>query len=247
MGADDSLERIFEGRQVLDSLLSQCGSLADTEDVYGAFVKAAQSQSGAAVVIDALWEDEPRFSSPEQARRLFSNLLGLFALVESGQKVRLDVPKSGPIRAPKASKPKPFGQEGPSDDDIAAALRYFSDWPKEFVRFSDAFDNKQDALLTCLDEAALADDVFAIIVLTLKELFAVFELSGLQVGSVSAEAIRARQPGDFPPACARWIDESLVEAQAAETGALSAEDAAVAKKYIDAAVAAAWANARRHR
>ncbi len=245
MGADDSLERIFEGRQLLDTLLTQCGSLADTEDVYGAFVKAAQSGAGAAVVIDALWEDEPRFSSPDEARRLFSNLLGLFALVESGQKVRLDIAKSGPIRAPKAARPKPFGEEGPTDDDIAAALRFFSDWPKEFTRFSDAFDNKQDALLTVLDEAALADDVFSIIVLTLKEMFAVFELSGLQVGSVAVAAMRVETAGAFPPACARWIEESLTEAQAAETGALSASDVAVAKKYIDAAVSAAWANTHR--
>ena len=105
----DDLDRSFEGQEVLQKLLTQSGSLADVDDVAEAFKKAVKQNVPAPVVIQALWEDEPRFNSPDEAAQLFSNLLGLYELVASGATIDLSV-KSVKVKREKAQKPEPFAE-----------------------------------------------------------------------------------------------------------------------------------------
>ena len=77
MSRNEDIDRSFEGQEVLQKLLAQSGSIADVDDVVGAFKKAVLENVPAPVVIQALWEDEPRFNSPDEAAALFGNLLGL--------------------------------------------------------------------------------------------------------------------------------------------------------------------------
>lgn len=112
--SDDDLDRRFEGRAALDGLLTQSGSLADTEDVVAAFQEAAKEGIPPAVVIQALWEDEPRFESAAQAGRLFGNLLALFELVASGAPLDLKAQAAAKARAAKAQRPPPLGKGSPT-------------------------------------------------------------------------------------------------------------------------------------
>jgi hypothetical protein len=80
----DELPRRFEGASVLQALLLKSGTLADVEDVAGAFLEAVKNNAPAQLVINALWEDEPTFESPDDARKLFSNPLGLYELIAGG-------------------------------------------------------------------------------------------------------------------------------------------------------------------
>ncbi len=237
----DSLPRAFEGRAVLDQLLAQTESLADTEDVYGAFVEAVKHGAPAAAVIEALWEDEPKFAAPDDARRLFANLLGLHALVEAGEKVDLALTAKKPPKPARVSKPAVFSAEGPSDDELAAAMRYFNDWPKEFERLAHAFDNKQDALLTELESSGLSDEAFALVTQTLRELFAVIQLHGAVVPSLDPQHKSPDWPSEMPQSLNRWIAESVLDAQQDEAQPMSDADAQLSSKWLTALTAAAWA------
>jgi hypothetical protein len=141
MSKREDIERSFEGRVVLEKLLAASGTIADAEDVAGAFEKAVKEGVPAPVVIQALWEDEPRFESPDDAARLFGNLLGLYELIAEGQKVDLSAP-GAKVKREKATRPEPFGDEGPTDAFVESAWRWFDDFPKERQRFEHAFENR---------------------------------------------------------------------------------------------------------
>ena len=80
----EHLDRKFEGAARLQSLLEKAGVLADVDDITEAFKAAQKDDVPPATVIEALFEDEPRFGSPKEARALYSNLFGLWDLVASG-------------------------------------------------------------------------------------------------------------------------------------------------------------------
>src|SRR5262245_56799471 len=111
------VNRRFEGRARLDALLERASSLADSESVAEAFLKAQGENVPASVVIAALFEDEPRFTNREDAPALYGNLFGLWDLLESGERVDLAAPPARPAR-PKKPKPPPppvkFPLEGPT-------------------------------------------------------------------------------------------------------------------------------------
>ena len=171
MSRDEDIERTFEGQAVLQQLLTASGSIVDVEDVASAFAEASAQGVPAPVVIQALWEDEPRFNSPAEAARLFGNLLGLYELVANGLKVDLTQSVER-VKRVKAQKPEPFGETGPTDDFVEAAWRYFDDFPKERERHAHAFENRQDALISWLDASGLSDSAFGLTRFLLGEVFA---------------------------------------------------------------------------
>lgn len=240
MSNRDDVDRAFEGQAVLQKLLTASGTLADVEDVVGAFQQAVKEGVPAPVVIQALWDDEPRFESPRDAARLFGNLLGLFELVEAGKPLQLT--KSGPkVKREKAPRPEPFGKEGPTDVFVEAAWRWFDDFPKERQRFEHAFENTQDELVSWLDASGLEDAGFGLARHLVGEVYAMLALGGWELASVATERIPEQASLDaLPAALNTWIDESLFEATSDEEQPLAEKEGQQVRAVVARAVTALW-------
>ena len=240
MSRDEELERSFEGQEILQKLLAQSGSTVDVEDVVEAFKKAVKQSVPAPVVIQALWEDEPRFNSPDEAAQLFGNLLGLYELVESGQAIDLSV-KSVKVKREKAQKPEPFGMNEPDDHFIEAAWRFFDDFPKERQRFEHAFENRQDPLVSWLDGSGLNDEGFALARHLVGEVFAMLELGGREVKKIYETALpKEASLEPLPRALSEWIEESLFEATTDESHPLPETEAHQVRAVVARAAVAMW-------
>lgn len=243
--APGDLVRKFEGREVLQALLSASGSLADAEDVAEVFRQAADVDAPPSVVIQALWEDEPIFETPAKARRMFSNLLGLHDLIVSGVKVDLR-PDAPPVRTKreKAKQPEAF-DEVPDEGFVEAAWRFFDDHPKDRERHQHAFENRQDALLSWVDEAGLSDEGFGLTTMMLSDVFAMLELGGMHIGLVKPAAIpKVVTDESLPPALAAWVDEGIFEAEEHEAAPLAAAQAQRVRDLALRGSAALWAVCR---
>lgn len=79
------LRRVYEGPEVLAELLETSGCELTVDEVVEEFVCAVEEGTQAAEIVPLLWELEPRFGSPEVARRTFANLFGLWDDVAKGQ------------------------------------------------------------------------------------------------------------------------------------------------------------------
>lgn len=243
MSKREDIERSFEGRVVLEKLLAASGTIADAEDVAGAFEKAVKEGVPAPVVIQALWEDEPRFESPDDAARLFGNLLGLYELIAEGQKVDLSAP-GAKVKREKATRPEPFGEEGPSDAFIESAWRWFDDFPKERQRFEHAFENRQDALISWLDDGGLDDAGFALARHLVGEVFAMLELGGVKVDSLDESMLPKKGSLDaLPKALTEWIEESLFEASSDEQEPMPEAQVDKVRSVVARAAQAMWKSA----
>jgi len=144
-GAD--FQRQFEGAQTLDGLLDLAGSPLDTAGVLARMQAARAEGTAYSDVIPTFFEEEPRFPSPDIARRLYQNLLGLWDLVEEGKAVRLDDgPRPPRPKKVKPSPPPPFHPGEPSAEFIESAWRYLEDDEKSRTRLTHAFENRQDAM-----------------------------------------------------------------------------------------------------
>lgn len=243
MARVDDIDRSFEGQEVLQKLLTDSGSIVDVEDVAGAFTKAVKDGVPAPVVIQALWDDEPRFNSPDEAARLFGNLLGLYELIAAGGKIDLKS-KMAKVKREKAQRPEPFGKAEPDDTFIEAAWRYFDDFPKERQRFEHAFENRQDALVSWLDGSGLEDAGFALARHLTGEVFAMLELGGREVATIHEEMIPATASLEgLPKALGEWIEESLFEAGSDDAQPLHEKEVALVRDVVARAAVAMWKSA----
>ncbi len=245
LDAKSDLVRKFEGREVLQALLTESGSLADAEDVAEVFRQAADVEAPPGVVIQALWEDEPIFSTPAKARRTFSNLLGLHDLIISGAKVDLR-PDAPPVRTKreKAKQPERFDEE-PDESFVEAAWRFFDDNPKDRERHQHAFENRQDGLLGWVDDAGLSDEAFGLTTMLLSDVFAMLELGGMHIGLVKPAAIpKTVNDESLPNALAVWVDEGVFEAEEDEAAPLPAAQAQKVRDLTMRGSAALWAVCR---
>jgi hypothetical protein len=236
----NAVNRRFEGRARLDSLLERAGSLADSESVAEAFLKAQQDGVPASVVISALFEDEPRFVDRNDAPALYGNLFGLWDLLLSGERVDLSVPE----KAPRPKKPKPpppptrFPKEGPSPEWLENAFGYLEACPEaERTRLEHAFENRLDALVTWLDESGATDAVYAGAREVLFELFAMLEL-GAPAG-VSCVAVDETKD-EVPPALAAWAQEAVFQAATDEDEPLDPEQSKELGRLVEMGVKALW-------
>lgn len=236
--SEDSFARRFDGRQTLERLLQRSGALGDVDDVLGAFKEAVAQGHPPQPVIMALWPDEPRFESPKEAEQLFSNLLGLFELVASGE--TFDVGRALPPGVSRRERaPRPEALEGaPSLDWLEGAWRFLEDTPRERDRLGHAFDNRQDALVSVIDASGLSDAGFAVVRALAFEVFALLELGGRSVRTVHEEQVT--DDGALPDSLREWIEEGLVEAEAAEELPLPEADQGPARDLAVRVVAALW-------
>jgi hypothetical protein len=237
--------RHFEGAQVLDGLLELAGTSHDSLTVLAHMRQAhAEGRPSQEVIPGLFGGREPRFESPELARRLFQNLLGLWDLVQEGKSVRLEEGPRPP--RPKKEKVEPPGPFAPGEPDTAfveAAWRYLEDDEKARTRLHDAFENRQDALLGGLDAAGLTDEGYAVARHLLFELHAMLELGWPQgLASVAPEALE--DPGTealpVPAALTAYADEALFEAEQDEEHPLAPEELAKVRPLVKRGTAALW-------
>jgi hypothetical protein len=213
-----NFERHFEGRDVLQKLLEQSGTLADVEDVANALTQAIAQKAPPQAVIEALWDDEPRFQSPKDAARLFSNLLGLYDLLESGVSVDLSVKQKAPKR-PKVERPESLGESPLSPDFIESAWKYFDDFPNEKKKLCHRFDNVFHELVTWLDSQSFSDAEFSCARNLVEDVFCILELSGKSPKAPTVKMLD--EPKECSVDLANYIEASLLEIEADETLELS--------------------------
>ena len=234
----------FEGPQTLDGLLELAGSPCDSAEVLERMRQAHAEGESRDAVIPTLFEGEPHFPSPEVARRLFQNLLGLWDLVEEGQPIQLEEgPRPPRPKKVKPVRPPPFAPGEPGVEFVEAAWRYLEDDEKERTRRLHVFENRQDALVGALDAVGLTDEGYAVARHLLFELHAMMEL-GWPPGLASVDpAVLEREDTEAPPvpeALAAYAEEALFEAKQDEEHPLSAEELARVRTYVRRGLAALW-------
>ena len=237
----EDLEREFEGYEVLNKLLAESGAIADAQDVADAFAQAAKDGVPAPDVIHDLWVEEPRFERPAHAARLFGNLLALFDLVAAGEAPAPAAAKAPKVKRVKASKPAPFDDAGPTAEFLTAAGRYFDDSPKERERQHHAFDNRQDALVSWLDDSGLSDAGFALARYLLGEWFAALELGGRKVPSLDETLVPKQATfAELPPDAAAWLTETLSDESSGDENPLPEDEIARVRDVVARAAVAMW-------
>ncbi|MDC0710886.1 hypothetical protein POL68_20605 [Stigmatella sp. ncwal1] len=243
-GRDTEFTHHFEGAQTLDGLLELAGSPFGSEEVLARMRAAHAEGQTHGAVIPTLFEGEPHFPSPEVARRLFQNLLGLWDLVEEGLSVRLeDGPRPPRPKKAKLEAPRPFAPGEPDAEFVEAAWRYLEEDDKGRQRRTHSFENRQDALLGALDAAGLTDEGYGAARHLLFELHAMLEL-GWPQGLASVDPAQLERPGTetppVPEALAAYAEEALFEAEQDEEHPLSPEELTQVRTLVRRGLTALW-------
>lgn len=236
------LDRKFEGPEKLQKLLEQAGILADVDDITEAFKAAQKDDVPPATVIEALFEDEPRFGSPKEAAALYGNLFGLWDLLASGGAVKGPSKPQRPVK-PVAPPPPPFfPKEGPDDLWVERAWRYLEvAEPKALQKLQHAYDHRCDALLTWLDEQGPSALAFGLAQHLLFELFAMLELGSPKgIGIVDPPVNQDEVGGGVPSALAAYAEEAVFEAEQDDEEPLPGEEAKRLHPLMGRALAALW-------
>ncbi|MCY1017241.1 hypothetical protein [Pyxidicoccus sp. MSG2] len=241
-GAD--FQRQFEGAQTLDGLLDLAGSPLDSAEVLARMQAARADGTPYSDLIPTFFEEEPHFPSPEIARRLYQNLLGLWDLVEEGKAVRLedDGPRPPRPKKVKATPPTPFHPAEPTAEFVEAAWRYLEDDEKSRTRLTHSFENRQDALLGALDAAGLTDEGYGVARHLLFELYAMLEL-GWPPGLTAVSPAALEADTDAPPLpqpLQAYADEALFEAEQDEEQPLSSQELEAVRRLVRRGLAALW-------
>lgn len=151
---------VYEGPEVLGALLRRAGSPSGIDDVVQLFHRAQAAGEPRSAVIPTLFPDEPRFAGPDEARRLYANLFGLWARLAAGLGAHDDAPEV----VPEPAGPPPLPERGAlSGRDLPAALveavwkNLAAASPREQQRRRDRFMNVQPDLVAWLDAAPLPE------------------------------------------------------------------------------------------
>ncbi|PZR04609.1 MAG: hypothetical protein DI536_34000 [Archangium gephyra] len=240
----DDIEREFEGYEVLQKLLADSGAMAEADDVVEAFKLAIEENVAAPEVIEDLWLDQPRFAKPKDAARLFGNLLALFDLVKAGETPPETV-RTERVKRVKQQKPELPADAIPTRAFLDAASRWFVDYPKERERFHHAFDNRQDALVSWLDDSGLGDQGFGLARHLLGEAFAMLELAGKKVASLDESMIPEKAKLEsLPGELSAWLEEALVDESTREDEPMEENEALKVRDLVTRAVSAMWETAK---
>jgi hypothetical protein len=245
-GAAAGLPPIYEGPQALSALLARAGAALDAEQVSERFRAALEAKEPRSAVIPGLFETEPRFDSPDEARRLYGNLFGLWDRMEAGLGPHDDAPDVVPEPPPPPPLPEPGlvpGREVPADvveavwRDLAALA------PRELARRRDRFSNLQADLITWLDDVPLPEAGALVAADLAFEAWAMFDQAfGERLGTATWKALGAlsREPPPCEttqPALAAYIAEAL-DTQADEDPAFDEATLAQVERVAAALLAA---------
>lgn len=244
--ATTGIAPVYEGPEVLTALLARAGSPLDAEAVVDAFQRAQDAGEARAAVIPGLFPEEPRFDSPDAARRLYGNLFGLWARLSAGLGPHDDAPEVSP--EPPTILPLPERGATPGSavpaDVVEAVWRHLAGLtPRELQRRHDRFQNAQPDLDAWLDATRLpASGVLAALDLAF-ETWAMFDQAfGDRLRAVDFQTLRgleAEPPPleDAQPAVAAYVAEQL-DNLADEDPAFGEAERAQVERALAAAVAA---------
>jgi hypothetical protein len=250
-GAAGGLPPIYEGPEALSALLARAGSPFNAEEVSGRFSAALAAGESRADVIPSLFEEEPRFASPADARRLYGNLFGLWARLASGLSAEDDAPAPVPAAdAPAEEALEPLPPRGlvPGDELPAEVIEATWKWldaapTREAQRWRDRFANSQPDLAAWLDAVPLPERGSLAATDLCFEAWAMFDQAfGARLGAVGWSALRDLESEPPPvesvqPALAAYAAEQL-DLLAGEDEDFTAADRAQLERVL-ATVAAA--------
>jgi hypothetical protein len=237
---------VYEGPEVLSALLSRAGSPHDAVAVTEVFRRAQAAGEARAAVIPGLFSDEPRFESPEAARRLYGNLFGLWARLAAGLGPHDDAPEVAPEPPPPPALPARGAAPGTTvpADVVEAVWRHLAGSPpREVQRRRDRFQNVQPDLSAWLDATPLpAAGALAALDLVF-ELWAMFDQAfGDRLGVVEFATLTGLEQEPPPaeesqPAVAAYAAEQL-DLLADEDPAFGEAERAQVERTLAAAAAA---------
>lgn len=238
------LPREYEGEAVLGALLEAAGSSLEVEEVKALIRDAQAEKAPPSEVFPDLFDEEPRFGSPDEALRLYSNLFGLWDRIEAGGPIepastQAKVKREKPPRAP---RPAPIA-EGPLDEAfVEAAWRYLADFePREHERLLHRFENTQPELSEWVRSEA-GDSIATLETADLLafELWAMLELA--RPGSRPPISLKQLQSAEgaptSEPALEAYVEEAIAEAALDDENPLSDEEAAQVRRLARAVIGA---------
>jgi hypothetical protein len=245
-GAAPGLPSIYEGPEALTALLARAGASVTAEEVAARFTAAQAAGEPRALVVPTLFEDEPHFGSPEEARRLYGNLFGLWERLAAGRGPHDDAPEVVAEPPPLAPLP-PRGETGGSQlppELVETAWRWLAAAPpREVARLRDRFANVQPDLAAWLDTAALPESGLLAATDLCFEGWVMLDLAfGERLGAADWHALRELE-GEPPalettqPALAGYAAEQL-DLLEGEDQAFTPEARAQVERVISAVVAA---------
>ena len=241
-GSASILPAVYEGPVVLSALLARAGSPYETAAVIERFRAAQLEKQERSDVIPALFEDEPHFASPDEARRLYGNLFALWDRLARGISVADEAPAPVPVPPP----PPMINQvavtlppRGETQGFLLPVRLVEAVWKhldalseREQQRLRDRFDSAQPNVTAWLDAIPLPDAGAAAVHDLAFESWAMFDVAfGDRVGTVAFQTLRATHAEPRPlettqPALAAYVREALdlvSEEDAAFTPAARAE------------------------
>ena len=153
----------YEGAEILSALLARAGSRHNAEEVAEAFRRAQAAGEPRSAVIPGVFSGEPHFASPDEARRLYANLFGLWARVAAGGGPEEESP--APANVVAAEEPLPELPDRGSlsgfeltPEVVEAVWRHLAETsPRELQRRRDRFTNVQSDLVAWLEAAPLPE------------------------------------------------------------------------------------------
>ena len=235
---------VYEGAEVLTSLLRQAGSPHDVDQVVEAFQRAQAAGEARADAIPGLFPEEPHFASPDDARRLYGNLFGLWTRVAAGRGAQDEAPAAlppGPAPAPVEPLPERGSEPGDilSPDLVEGVWKTLADLsPRELQRRRDRFTNAQPDLVAWLESTSLPEAGGLAALDLAFEAWAMFDQAfGDRLGTVAFRDLRALE--QEPPPLSE-VQPALASYAAEQLDALADDDPAfdpAARAQVDREVA----------
>jgi hypothetical protein len=237
----------YEGPEVLSALLARAGSPHGAEEVANHFRAAISAGEPRSDVIPSLFPEEPRFDSPDAARRLYGNLFGLWERVRAGLGIEADEPDLAP-EAPPPPPPERGGVDGrvlpPAF--VEGAWRWLAAMPgREMTRLRHRFQNVQPDLDAWLSEVELPEEGGIAAHDLVFETWAMFDQAfDDRLGDVEWKELRelaAEPPAleSVQPALAAYVAEQLDNLEDEEPAFGAAERAQVERVIATACAALA--------
>lgn len=237
---------------MLEELLGKAGCTYTVAEVRAEFEASLEEdpETPPAQILPLLFETEPRFSGPDEARRLYGNLLGLWDLVAAraggGALPVLGDAPAGPPPLPEAPEGAAEGPEVPADYVHRVRLELLEGDRHQRGRAEDRLENRQADLVAfvrdALAECSPTAEEVALGLLTITHEAMLRAFGPKRVGaarhadlSAAMEAPADANAEPAQPALDALFEESLDDAVSAPDDPLPEADRAPLSRVLRAA------------